>query len=100
MRRASRIDANHKKIVAALRDCGATVISLAPVGSNVPDLVVGFRGTNYLLEIKRAELQKYAPHGGERQRIERQKEWRDAWRGQAEIVYDVDQALQVIGLKL
>lgn len=40
MRRAARVDANHAEIVAALRDRGCLVQSLAALGHGVPDLLV------------------------------------------------------------
>ena len=40
MRRAARLDDNHKAIVAALRAVGCEVLSLAAVGSGCPDLLV------------------------------------------------------------
>jgi hypothetical protein len=50
--RNARTDSNQKEIVTALRSVGATVQSLAPVGQGVPDLLVAFRGVNYLIEVK------------------------------------------------
>lgn len=50
--RNARTDSNQKEIVTVLRSVGATVQSLAPVGQGVPDLLVGFRGVNYLIEVK------------------------------------------------
>lgn len=41
MRRRARIDNNHRAIVQALTKAGATVCSLAPVGTGVPDLLIG-----------------------------------------------------------
>lgn len=52
MRRARRTDANQKDIVAALRAAGRTVEVISDVGRGVPDLLVSFRGVNYLLEVK------------------------------------------------
>ena len=49
--RASRPDGNKAVVVAALRACGASVQDLAG-GGGVPDLVVGYAGRNFLLEIK------------------------------------------------
>ena len=43
---------NQKTIVDTLRKAGATVNSLSAVGNGVPDLLVGFNGRSYLLEIK------------------------------------------------
>ena len=52
MRRAAKIDANQPEIVAALEAVGASVVSTAGLGNGFPDIVVGFRGINYLIEIK------------------------------------------------
>lgn len=52
MRARPRIDANQPDIVKALRKMGAFVQSLAAVGDGCPDLLVGFRGKTYLIEVK------------------------------------------------
>jgi len=52
MRRAARIDANQPAIIAALRSIGATVQPLHAVGGGCPDLLVGLRGRNILMEVK------------------------------------------------
>jgi hypothetical protein len=59
MRRASRTDANHAAIVAALRQCGATVVDTSPLPGFV-DLVAGYQGTTVLIEVKRPP----GPRGG------------------------------------
>ena len=51
-RRKTSRDANHIEIVDKLRAIGATVVDLASVGGGVPDILVGWRGRTYLLEIK------------------------------------------------
>lgn len=89
--RAARVDANHGAIVDALRAVGASVQSLAKVGEGVPDLVVGFRGANYLLEIKDGDKppskQALTPD---------QVTWHAAWRGQKQVVNSVTSALRAI----
>ena len=50
--RAAKVDANQPEIVAALRKVGATVQHLHTVGCGCPDILVGYRDINYLLEIK------------------------------------------------
>ena len=45
-------DANHGAIAHALRQCGASVVDLRAVGAGVPDLLVGYRGASWLLEVK------------------------------------------------
>ena len=52
MRKIARVDDNQAPIVAALRQAGATVVSLAPIGNGVPDLLVGFAGETILMEVK------------------------------------------------
>jgi len=52
MRDKASLDANHTEIVAQLRQIGATVVDLAKVGKGCPDLLVGWRGKTYLMEIK------------------------------------------------
>jgi hypothetical protein len=52
VRHKASLDANHNEIVAALRQVGATVVDLAKVGKGCPDILVGFRGKTYLMEIK------------------------------------------------
>ena len=48
----NRVDANQRAIVVALRKIGCSVAILSPVGDGVPDLLVGFRGKTFLLEVK------------------------------------------------
>jgi len=87
MRRAAKVDANHSTIIAALRQVGATVQDLAKVGQGCPDILVGFRGRNYLMEIK---MNKGKPTPA-------QDAWHLTWQGQVVIVRTADEALHVIG---
>lgn len=82
-RRRTRRDAAEGPIVSALVDVGATVSKMdRPV-----DLLVGYRGRTYLLEIK---------NPGEGPRADQQK-WMDRWRGQVEVVHTPHEALKSIG---
>jgi len=47
-----RKDSNHKEVVAALKQMGASVFDSSDVGKGFPDLVVGFLGVTHLVEIK------------------------------------------------
>jgi Holliday junction resolvase len=95
MRRAAKVDANQPEIVAALRKVGADVQSLAAVGEGVPDLLVGFRGETFLIEVKDGSK---APSA--RQLTDDQIEWHAAWRGgRCVVVNDVVEALAAIGVK-
>ena len=90
--RAARVDANQPGIVRALRAVGASVQSLSAVGDGVPDLLVGFRATNYLLEVKDGTKVPSA-----RKLTDDQEKWHAAWRGQKQVVQTVHEALQAIG---
>lgn len=93
MRRASKVDANQPQIVAALRDVGASVQPLHAVGKGCPDLLAGFRGVNYLLEVKDGSLPPSA-----RKLTDAQAEWHPSWRGNVVVVNSVDEALEAIGV--
>ena len=86
MRRVARVDANQREITAALRKVGATVQPLHMVGRNFPDLLVGYRQRNYLLEVK----------SGKGTLSTGQSEWALTWRGHYAEVHSVDEALLAI----
>lgn len=92
MRRAA-VDANQSEIVNALRDAGATVTPLHTVGKGCPDLAVGFRGQNYLIEVKDGRKKP-----SDRALTEAQVEWHGGWKGQVAIAENVSDALRVIGV--
>ena len=90
MRRA-RVDSNQPEVVAALRAAGATVHCLHSVGGGFPDIIVGYRGVNYLMEIKDGRKPP------SRRRLNKlEAKWHDAWRGQVCVVESVEDALAVI----
>lgn len=91
MVRARRVDDNQAEIVTALRRLGCTVMSIASVGNGCPDLVVGARGRNVLLEVKDGRKPPSA-----RKLTEAEQEWIDAWRGQVNVVETVDDAIEVV----
>lgn len=86
-RYAAKRDKNEADIVRVLEYVGATVTPLSDKG--VPDLLVGYDGENYLLEVKdkRGTL------------TSDQVEWHEAWAGSVQVVRDADEALRAIGLK-
>ena len=87
-------DANKTEITDALRAAGATVRDVK--GPGIPDLLAGYRGHTYLLEVKRP----LGPRGGSDGRNltpAQQKLW-DEWRGAPfQIVRSIQQALEAIG---
>jgi hypothetical protein len=86
MRRIAKTDANQQRIVNALRDMGCTVQILATVGSGCPDLVVGFRGRNLMLECKEEKANL----------TEDQEKWHKSWNGQVAIVRGVKEAADAV----
>jgi hypothetical protein len=91
MRRAAKVDGNQAEIVDALRAHGACVVSLAPVGAGIPDLLVGWRGFNILMEVKDGSL---APSA--RRLTSVQRGWHSWWKGTAHIVTSVEDALFIL----
>ena len=86
MRHAARVDATQEQIVSALRDAGAYVwiISL-PV-----DLLVGYNGVTYLVEVK---------SGPKKALTKLQQEFFAKWiGGKLERIEGPEQALRMIGV--
>lgn len=83
----NRRDANEPEVVSALEICGATVTRLSVPGG--PDLLVGFRGRTWLVEVKSAKG-KLNPA---------QAKWHADWRGDPVVVVrSADDALRMIGV--
>ena len=85
--RAARTDENQKTIVEFLRKHHMEVQHLHSVGKGCPDLLVGYKGVNVLLEIKRDETKKLTPD---------QVIWHHNWRGQVATVATAEEALRVV----
>ena len=92
MRRA-RVDDNQREVVASLRGMGCTVQHLHAVGQGCPDILVGFRNRNFLIEIKDGSKPPSA-----RKLKPQQQEWHDAWKGQVATVNNLDEAKSVVGV--
>ena len=87
-------DSNEPAIVMALVRAGATVVKL-----DTPcDLLVGFRGETYLLEVKRPP----GPRGGTHNRklSASQEKFVSMWNGAPiHVVTSAEQALDVLGVR-
>ena len=89
MRKYGKVDTNQRLIVGALARVGASPRSLASLGDGCPDLLVGFRGKTYLMEVKSESGTL----------TQDQTEWIAGWHGgKVHLVRSVDDALAVIGV--
>ena len=88
MRRNARVDRNHPEVVEAFRKLGASVLSLAPLGRGIPDLLVAINGVTWLIEIKSRK-------GKEN---DLQIEWAENWKGARAVVRDTQGVETVVKL--
>lgn len=91
MRVKARKDANHVQVVKQLRKAGVSVLDIA-VLKNCCDIVCGFRGKNYLFEIKdpnKTPSQKRLTPGEEI--------FHKTWYGQVNVIETADEALRLMG---
>jgi len=86
MRKHGKVDNNHSQIVESLRAIGASVQSLASVGSGCVDVLAGFRGVNYLIEIKTVKGTW----------TDAELDWHMNWHGQVAVARTVDEAIAIV----
>jgi hypothetical protein len=91
MRRAARTDANQQSLVDVIRAMGGTVQVLAAVGEGCPDLLVGWRNKNLLMEVKDGSRP-----ASERVLTPDQKRWHSDWKGRVYIVSTLDDLLLIL----
>lgn len=91
MRRAARVDSTQKPITDMLKAIGASVKRItSPDGAGCWDLLVGFRGRDFKLEVKGPNT----PVSDEQSTLHRR------WRGApSHVVRTPEEALTVLGLK-
>lgn len=87
-----RVDDNQQLIVQALRRVGASILYLHTLGRGCPDILVGFRNQNTLIEIKNGSLSP-----SKRKLTTDETAWHAEWRGAVVIVATVHEALVAIG---
>lgn len=85
------MDENQSDIVAALRAIGATVRVISQ-GDGIPDLLVGFRGQTFLLEVKDGKKPPSA-----RKLTPAEQKFFDEWRGGTLVIVNtVDEAIAAV----
>lgn len=92
MRQRARKDDNQTDIVAGLRQIGATVWLTHQLGDGAPDIVVGFRGVNYMLELKDGSKPP-----SEQLLTAEEARFGYLWKGQYAVVHSFAEAVLVIG---
>ena len=91
MRSRAKKDDNQDDIVAALRKMGASVWITSQMGNGSPDLVVGYAGKNYLIEVKDGSK----PPSAQKLTGDESK-FHDGWGGNIFVVKSVDDAIDLI----
>jgi len=94
-RLAAKTDSNHKEIMEVFRDLGCTVFSTHMVGKGFPDMVVGHRCINLLVEVKDGSL---VP--SKRKLTPDEQGFHELWRGTVNIVETVQGAVDLIAGKV
>jgi hypothetical protein len=93
MKYAARVDANQlatiKEFQRAMPD--ASVFDASACGEGFPDLVVGWRGNNYLFEVKNPEMSP-----SRRALTEPQESFHGSWQGQVHVVHSAAEMLAVM----
>lgn len=74
-----------------LRSLGATVQPLHSIGRGCPDLLIGWRGTNLLFELKDPAKVLSA-----RRLTGDEAIWHAQWRGQVAVIETIEQALEAM----
>lgn len=89
--RHRRRDGNHRQIIDGLIALGCTVLDTADLGHGAPDCIAGWRGLNFLFEIKNPARPKSA-----RKLSADEQAFCSAWAGQYDIIETVEDAWAVI----
>lgn len=86
-----KTDKNQKEIISTLRAVGASVVDTSAVGRGFPDIVVGYKGRTYLIEIKNPDTKGKLNA--------RQIEFKHQWAGHYSVVDSAKSAIQVLGIE-
>jgi hypothetical protein len=90
-RRAARVDDNQKSVVDDLRTIGCSIQHLHAQGMGCPDILAGWRGRNFLFEIK--DPGKPPSKRGLRTM---QQVWQQKWTGQVHVIHSADEAIEIM----
>ena len=94
MRKRGKVDANQDEIVQALRQVGCSVLSLAALGTGVPDLLVRRGGT---LHLHLLEIKNGSKPPSKRKLTDDQIDFCKLWP--VTVVNNIDEALKAVMVK-
>lgn len=86
MKLKAKVDKNQKEIVHFLRSKGATVFCSHQIGKGFPDLVVGYKGKNLLIEVKNLNGKL----------TQREKEFLEVWAGKVYIISSIEEIKKLL----
>ena len=90
MRTRARKDDNHQSIIKTFRKLGVSVADTSQLGGGFPDIVVGLRGVNVLVEIKDGKKPPSA-----RKLTPAETAFSESWGGWYAVVENDDDVLRV-----
>ena len=93
MRKHGRTDANQSETIKYLRSAGVSVAITSDVGNGFVDFVCGYKGNNYLFELKDRDKPPSA-----RKLTKDEKIFHDNWRGQSAVVLDALGCMRIMGM--
>ncbi len=91
MRKHARHDDNRDDIIKALQQIGADVIKLDSIGGGCPDLLIGRRQKNLLLEVKDGSKPL-----SQRRLTPAELKFYQTWRGHRAVVNNVKEAVDEV----
>ena len=89
--RAKRVDDNQQEIVKQIRRLGITVLHLHTIGKGCPDLLLGFKNKNFLIELKDSKKTTSRKKLTDDETI-----FFNTWRGQVNKCETLDDILKVV----
>lgn len=91
--RAKRVDDNQTTIVRQLRKLGVSVQHLHTIGQGCPDLLLGVRGKNFLVELKDGSKSE-----SKKKLTDDEEKFFNEWNGQVNKCETLEEIIKVIGL--
>jgi hypothetical protein len=94
MRFAKRTDENHRAVVDGIRAHFGPLVSvddLSGTGMGTPDIAAGYKGLNYLFEIKDP-----GKSASRRRLTPAQERWHAKWKGQVAVIHTAEEAIEIM----